>query len=249
MKLQPNDRIFIRENPEMRKERMVRISGAVARPGEYAILHDQTMLSEIIERAGGFNPDASIAESKLIRQYDNPDGLRQDQKYMREIEARLIDLKPADREYFNYEMTLKRGAVTVDFAKLFNHREKSADVELWEGDEIYVPKLRKTINVFGQVNNPGYVTYVAGKNYRYYLEQAGGFSKEANRGKVRILKRDTNAWLPPDDATLEPGDQIFVPRTIRRPASAYFSAFRDIIQTSASVATIVLLYREVSKSK
>ena len=247
MRLQPNDRIFIRENPEMRRERMIYVFGAVARPGEYAIVHDQTMLSEIIERAGGFNPDASIAESKIIRRYRNPDELFKNPDYVRLLEVRLTDLKTEDREYFNYEMALKRGFVAVDFAKLFNHHEKSADVEVWEGDEIYVPTRRKTINVFGQVINPGYVTFLEGMDHRYYLEKAGGFSKEADRGKVRILKRDTNAWLKPDDAILEPGDQIFVSRKISRPFSNYVVTGRDIIQTATGLATVVLLIIQVQK--
>jgi protein involved in polysaccharide export with SLBB domain len=239
--LHRNDRIFLRENPETRKERTVFVKGAVHKPGAYAILHDFTTLSEIIERAGGFMPEASIAESKLIRRYGNPDEMYDNPDYERLIDIRLSDLRPADREYFNYEAAIKRGFVSVDFLKLFNHHEKSADVYVWEGDEIYVPSMRYTVNVFGQVINPGYVSYLGGMDYRYYIEKAGGFSKEANLSKVRVVKRDTKAWVIPGDAIIEPGDQIFVPRVQRRPASAYFNAFRDILQITVGVATVVLL--------
>jgi protein involved in polysaccharide export with SLBB domain len=247
MALQRNDRIFIREDPEKRKERMIRVYGAVARPGEYAILHERTLLSEIIERTGGFGPDASIAEAKLLRTYKNPDVLHKNPDYARLHERRLMDLKPTDREYFDYESALKRGFVTVDFAKLFNHHETSADVEVLENDEIFVPTVRQSINVFGQVINPGYIIYLGGMDYRYYIEKAGGFSKEADRDKVRILKRNTNAWLKPGESDLDPGDQIFVSRLVRRPASAYWNTFRDFIQTTASIATVVLLYRQLNK--
>jgi len=247
MALQRNDRIFIREDPEMRRERMITVAGAVVRPGEYALIHQRTMLSEIIKRAGGFNSEASITESKLIRHYKHPDELHKNPDYTRLLEVRLTDLKKEEREYFNYEMAIKRGFVAVDFARLFNHHEQAADVEVREGDEIYVPTLRQTVNVFGQVTNPGYVTYVDKMDYRYYLEKAGGFSKEADRDKVRILKRGTNAWLKPDDTRLEPGDQIFVSRQIPRPASAYFNTIRDILQTTASFATLALLIIQVSK--
>jgi len=247
MPLQRNDRIFIREDREKRKERMIYVYGAVARPGEYAILYERTMLSEIIERAGGFKPEASMAEARLIRKYNSPDELRKNPDYVRLLEARLMDLKPSDREYFDYEVALRRGFVAVDFVKLFQQREKSADLEVLENDEIFVPTLHQTVNVTGQVINPGYVTYLGGVDYRYYLEKAGGFSKEADRQKVRIIKRDTNAWLKPGETVLEPGDQIFVSRLVRRPASAYFNAFRDAIQTTASIATVYLLYRQVTK--
>ncbi len=244
MPLQRNDRVFIREDREKRKERLIYVYGAVARPGEYAILYERTMLSEIIERAGGFKPEASVAEAKLVRKYNSPDELRKNPDYVRLLEARLMDLKPSDREYFDYEMALRRGFVAVDFVKLFQQREKSADVEVLENDEIFVPTLHQTINVTGQVINPGYITYLGGMDHRYYLEKAGGFSKEADRKKVRIIKRDTNAWLKPGEAVLEPGDQIFVSRIVRRPASAYWNTFRDVIQTTASIVTVVLLYRQ-----
>jgi len=247
MALQRNDRVFIRENPELRKERMMRLSGAVARPGWYALVQDRTTLFEMIERAGGFNSEASIAESKLIRAYKNPDEMLKNPDYTRLLEMRLFDLKPEDREYFTYEMALKRGFVAVDFARLFNHHDKTADVEIWDGDEIYVPTLRQTINVFGQVTNPGYVTFVEGMEARYYIEKAGGFSATADHDKVRILKRETNAWLKPGEAKLEPGDQIFVSRKIQRPLSAYFNAVRDVLQTTAGLATVYLLYRQVTK--
>ncbi len=247
MALQRNDRVFIRENPELRKERMIRISGAVARPGEYALVHERNMLSEMIERAGGFNADASIAESKIIRTYQNPDEQLKNPDYARLLEMRLTDLKTADRDYFNYESALKRGFVAVDFPRLFNHHDKAADIEIWDGDEIYVPTLRQTINVFGQVISPGYVTFVEGMETRYYIEKAGGFSATADHDKVRILKRETNAWLKPGEGKLEPGDQIFVSRKIPRPLSAYFTAARDVLQTTASLATVYLLYRQVTK--
>ncbi|MCI0697885.1 SLBB domain-containing protein [candidate division KSB1 bacterium] len=247
MALQPNDRVFIRENPELRKERTVSVKGAVSRPGEYAIVHGQTMLSDIIGQAGGFTPEASIAEAKLIRNYDNPDELQSNPDYARLVDIRLTDLKPEDRQYFNYETAIKRGFVAVDFLKLFNHHNEAADVPLRDGDEIYVPLLRHTVNVFGQVINPGYVTYVEGMDHRYYLERAGGLSKEADRGKVRILKRDTKAWMEPGDTKIEPGDEIFVSRKARRPASVFLSATRDILQTATGLATVVLLIIQVQK--
>jgi protein involved in polysaccharide export with SLBB domain len=245
MALQRNDRIFIRDDPEIRKERRVNVYGAVAKPGEYAILHERTKLSEIIARAGGFNPDAAIAEAQLIRRYEHPDARFQNPDYVRLRERRLIDLKPVDSEYFDYESSLKRGFVAVDFARLFNQHDSTADVEVLQNDEIFVPITRQSINVFGQVTNPGYVVYLGGMDYHYYIEKAGGYSRKADRNKVRILKRNTDAWLKPAETDLEPGDQIFVSRLARRPPSEYWNAIREVIQTTASIATVVLLYRQV----
>jgi protein involved in polysaccharide export with SLBB domain len=245
--LQKNDRIFVRERHKLRRERTVFVKGEVWRPGAYALTHHGTTLSEIIERAGGFTPEASIAEAKIIRTYENPDSLLANPDYARLVEVRLTDLNLEGREYFNYEAAIKRGFVAVDFVKLFNHQEKSADITLVEGDEIYVPSLRQTVYVYGQVNNPGYVTYVEGMNHRYYLQKAGGFGKKADRDKIRVLKRGSKAWLKPEGASIEPGDEIFVSRVARRSLAYYFNFGRDILQTATGLATVVLLIIQIQK--
>ncbi|MDZ7344584.1 MAG: SLBB domain-containing protein [candidate division KSB1 bacterium] len=245
--LQRNDRVFIYENPDLRRERTVFVKGAVQRPGAYALTHRGTTLSEIIDRAGGFKNDAAIAEAKVIRTYDHPDALLKNPDYARLLEVRLTDLSPEGREYFNYESAIKRGFVAVDFVKLFIRHEKAADVTLWENDEIYVPSIHQTVYVYGQVNNPGYVPFVEGMNYRYYLERAGGLSKEANTAKIRVVKRGTKAWVAAGGATIEPGDEIFVARKVRRRFSYYFTIGRDLLQLSIGVATVVLLIAQLQQ--
>jgi protein involved in polysaccharide export with SLBB domain len=244
--LQRNDRVFIRENLELREERTVIVKGEVRRPGAYALTHIGATLSEIIERAGGFTAEASIAESKVIRAYENPDELLKNPEYARLVDVRLTDLKPEDREYFNYETAIRREFVAVDFVKLFNHHEKSADVPLREGDEIYVPSLNKTVYVFGQVASPGHVTYLEGMDHRYYIEKAGGFGKQADRDKIRVLKRGTKAWMKPGEAGIEPGDEIFVSRATHRPFAYYFNFVRDIMQVTTGVATIAVLIIQIN---
>jgi protein involved in polysaccharide export with SLBB domain len=245
--LQHNDRIFIRERLDLRQEQTVFVHGAVRWPGAYALTQESYKLSQIIERAGGFAPEASIAESKVIRRYKNVDASLNNPEYARLFDVRLMDLNREGREYFNYETAIKRGFVAVDFAKLFNHHEKSADVVLLDGDEIYVPSLHMNVYVFGQVFNPGYVAYLEGMDYRYYLEKTGGFSKEADRDEVRVLKRGTKAWAKPGQVKIEPGDQIFVPRAVRRSFAYYFNITRDVLQTTAGIATVVLLIVQLQK--
>jgi len=234
--LQPSDRIVIREKQKSHEEHMVSVRGAVQRPGFYPIFQNVTTLSEIMALAGGFLPDASLAESKVVRTYNNVDLLLNNPD-----DFRLTDLRFDQLEYFTYESKAKRRLARADFVKLFIDHEQSADVALVDGDEIYVPSSRLTVYVFGQVVNPGFVTFIENMNHRYYIQQAGGFGKEADRDKLRVLKLGTKNWVDPDDTRLEPGDEIFVAKKVHKPFEYYFTFVRDLVQVTVSVATLVLL--------
>lgn len=239
--LQPNDRVFVRWNRDLREEYHVTIVGEVRQPGKYAITRDSTWLSEIIEQAGGFTPEAAIAECKIIRKPNSEDPLAQNPDYARLTEMRLSGLNREERDYFNYEAAIKRGYVSVDFKKLFLEGVKSADVTLRDGDFIIVPTRSKTVYVYGQVANPGHVTYVPGLQFSDYIEKAGGYSKAANKGKVFLIKAGTKKWVPAKEEPVEEGDAIFVSLRPERDLAYYFTLARDVLTVATAAATIYFL--------
>lgn len=241
IRLQPNDRVFVRSNRHLREEYHVTIVGEVRQPGMYAITRDSTWLSEIIEQAGGFTPEAAVAECKIIRKPGSEDPLAHNPDYERLTEMRLSGLNREGRDYFNYEAAIKRGYVSVDFKKLFLEGVKSADVTLRNGDFIIVPVRSKTVYVYGQVANPGHVTYVPGLPFSDYIEKAGGYSKAANKGKVFLIKAGTKKWVSVEEEPVEEGDAIFVSLRSERDLAYYFSLARDVLTVATATATIYLL--------
>jgi protein involved in polysaccharide export with SLBB domain len=105
--------------------------------------------------------------------------------------------------------------------------------------------VRKTVNVSGQVNNPGAILFKPGKNVDYYIVQAGGYNWNARKGKVRVIKGSTGQWLKPEKVKrLEPGDTVFVPE---KPERDYWAFFKDLMRVSAEIATVVLVIQQVAQ--
>ncbi|MBD3334490.1 MAG: hypothetical protein GF355_03150, partial [Candidatus Eisenbacteria bacterium] len=63
----PDDIVFVRYVPEDRIKDIVEIQGEVVHPGEYSIEEDRVRVSDVIQRAGGFTPDAFLEEASLVR--------------------------------------------------------------------------------------------------------------------------------------------------------------------------------------
>jgi len=135
----------------------------------------------------------------------------------------------------------------VDFKRLFLNADKTSDVTLRDGDFILVPSRSKAVYVYGQVANPGDVTYVPGSDYRYYIEKAGGYSESADRDKVSVIRAGTKKWLDAREASVEEGDDIFV--SIRSPHDFgyYFALVRDIVSVATAGATAYFLVQQAKK--
>jgi protein involved in polysaccharide export with SLBB domain len=240
--LQSDDVLLVRRIPEWHPEYLVEVRGEAVFPGHYAIEQNKTHLSEVIERAGGLKPSASLNQSKLIRTlYEgNPD-----LEFERLREMRVAEMSDDEYSYFKTKSRQLHQVVVVDFEGLFLKNDKSADVLLKRGDIIDIPAIRKTVEVNGLVNDPGAVQYRPGKRLGYYIDQAGGYHWNARKSRVRVIKGSTGQWLKPSRVKgIEPGDIIWVPE---KPERDYWDLFKDFVRVSAEIATVVLVAHQVTK--
>ena len=100
VKLEAGDRIFIRDNPDLRELSRVIVKGEVLHPGVYPIRRTNTKLSEIIKQAGGFTPYAFLAGGTVTRQkldIDNKDITTEDEA---KLVGRLSNLSTVDTTNF-----------------------------------------------------------------------------------------------------------------------------------------------------
>ncbi len=112
------------------------------------------------------------------------------------------------------EDLLPAGNVRIDLVSALQKPGSVADVEVRDGDIIYVPEKPTTVAVTGAVVVPSAVLYTPGKNVAHYIEYAGGFTSDAARDRILVI-RATGEVLPAQRVrTVELGDIIFVPTRV-----------------------------------
>jgi len=212
VKLQAGDRIFVRDNPDLRELSRVIVKGEVLHPGVYPILRTNTKLSDVIKQAGGFTPYAFLAGGTITRQkldIDNKDITAEDEG---KLVGRLSNLSTVDTTNFRVLTEVRESYVSVDMKRLFEKNDESADVGLRDGDIISIPVTPNTVYVWGYVGSVGYVPYQEGKDVSYYINAAGGYAEGAVKSGTRIIKARTRRWAEAGKTSIEPGDEIYVPK-------------------------------------
>ena len=232
-KLESGDRIVVKAKKELREDYRVYISGEVLNPGTYPITKNRTKLSEVINQAGGFTEFASLKSAELNRRSVQPSEV--------EIERLLSSRGGVSKEdsldyYLETELRLRKEIVNVDFEKLFLKNDSLQDVILQSEDYIFVPSVKKTIYVFGQVISPGHIPFVDGRNADYYVKKAGGFTDRAREADLKIIKSKTKQWLDPGETTIEDGDYVWIPKDPERP----FSYYMTIASQAATVLSVII---------
>lgn len=209
--LQRGDRIFVREKPDVRELSRVIVRGEVVRPGVYPISRTSTKLSEIITQAGGVTEFAHLTGAYISRPLQSEEeGLTPNEEALRL--RRLANLEVEDTSNFRVQTEVRTGDVKVDMHRLLKDGDRSADVTLRDGDVIVIPMAPNTIYVWGYVGRMGYLPYVEGATYRDYVAAAGGYAEGAVPEGTRIIKAQTKQWMEPDETTIQPGDEIYVPK-------------------------------------
>jgi hypothetical protein len=90
---------------------------------------------------------------------------------------------------------------------------------LRDGDSIYVPRYSPVVRVSGAVSSPSSITYVEGKDLRYYVNAAGGTLPTGNLDHsyvvqpngFRELYRHHFSVIPDGVPKPEAGAEIVVP--------------------------------------
>lgn len=245
--LHRGDRISVPEKEQLRQNYSVVVRGEVRSPGQYPITKGSTRLSEAIKKAGGFTQYAYLRGAEVIRGVPSV----QESNMEKLMSFRLGTALPArDTAYYNLETNMRiiRGVAWVDFEKLFIEGDSSQDIYLRDGDVILVPSIAGTVYISGRVANPGYVPFLAGKNYEYYVNSSGGYLDDARVSDVKIIKARTRQWVDAaGDIIIDPGDQIWVPKKPDRDFAYYFRLVQDGLTVVAGSATIYLLIQQLSK--
>ena len=240
--LEESDRLFVQTKFRYKVLANVLVQGEVKYPGQYAIIPQETMLSELINMTGGFTENANLQEARIIRQVSS--ALR-DLEYERLQLMLVADMSEDEYEYYKHRSRITEGIISIDFVKLFKQNDLSYDTYLEDEDNIFIPMKRELVNVIGAVREPGFIRVAEGRSLDYYLEQAGGLNWNARTRGTRIIKAKTSQRLRPGKSVIvEGGDTVLIPE--KKPVD-WWQSFQDGMQIFANVATIVIISRSLAK--
>ncbi len=230
--IQPNDKIFFRTLRDNEAIKYVKISGFVERPGVYTSIEGKH-LADLIEMAGGLTDKADLRG--IVYKRANLQGRqlsiarKNNDRDIRLLEGRIAGAWKATEadQKSKMEMISMMKNEDRDLAKRYSGQIalniKSNDlkkirnvdnIEVQDGDDIYIPRMNNQVSVMGEVYNEQSFTYRRGGNVRSYIKEVGGYTPNAN--KYRIYKVGVNGRAEKVGrlAHVEPGDVIVVPRKI-----------------------------------
>lgn len=252
--LQPFDEVYVRQSPGYSKQQNVEVKGEVMFAGTYTLSGRDTRLSDIIKAAGGPNQVAYLKGARLERKTNAAERKRMQDTYkmakelqqqnMLEMAARSnnasaltqVANRNQQAELEKYKIP-EYYPVGIELDKAMANPGGQEDLVLREGDRITVPLYNGTVKINGAVMYPNTVGYVAGKNVKYYVDQAGGFANNAKKRNTYILYMNGMIAKVGHNAKIKPGCEIFVPTKAQSKLS--IAETMTIGTGVASIATMI----------
>jgi len=267
--LRDGDVLTIRQSPGWNDlGAMVTLKGELQHPGTYGIRPGER-LSSVLERAGGFSPQAypygAVLMRREVRELEMkshseliyrvkteeaslralPEGT-EDQK-----DSKLSAIAQTETALTQLEEAAPIGRVVVHIrTDIKSWRNTAADIPVRDGDVLVIPKKADYVTVTGQVYNPTAVSYQPGRSARWYLSQSGGLTAVAEKKGIFVVRADgsvvaaknSNSGLfsgDPLGAVLKPGDSVVVPEKPPKIGSRNWQTLLASAQVAASVALAV----------
>jgi protein involved in polysaccharide export with SLBB domain len=248
----------------------INVKGEVKHPGSYGIRPGER-LSSILERAGGFQPDAypyaAVLQRAQVREIETKANdeiivrVKEAQSNLellpdtdaRQKQAKLLAIQQWQSTLDQLSADPPLGRVTIRVSsKMDRWKNGAADIEVRAGDTLVIPKRPSFVMVSGQVFNPTAVSFRQGKSAKWYLSQSGGPTQVANKKAIFVIRADgtvigaksslwSGDWL---GATLQPGDTVVVPEKALGGGLQWQSVLlsAQVASSIASTAFIALRY-------
>ncbi|HEX7549503.1 MAG TPA: SLBB domain-containing protein [Candidatus Methylomirabilis sp.] len=251
LELRPLDRVVI--GSEFRPGSSVQIVGQVRRPGRYAISEGER-LSSLVERAGGFMPEAFPKGAVFTRESVRQNEQVQLEKFIRTMDQTLLAETAAytGGEYGAGNLTaantlrqtllrslssaLTLGRLSIQLEPADRLRGTPNDILLEDGDSLTVPQYPTSVTVIGAVRNSAAVLYKPDETIDYYIGRAGGVRQEGDVSQAYILKPDGSAIFSfAKMRKVDAGDAVVVPLSLE--AKTRWAPFiKDLVTIIAQAA-------------
>ena len=259
--LQPFDEVYVRKNPSYSEQQNVSVDGEVTFPGTYTLSHRQTRLTDLVKAAGGATNLAYIHGARLERRTNEAERKRMEaalQMQKEQLQQELMSLaasqtsgsalqqvgqqsKEEEIKKFQVPNTYPVG---IELDKALADPNSDANIVLREGDRLILPQYTSTVKVNGAVMYPNTVSYIKGKGVGYYVNAAGGYSRNARKSGAYVIYMN-GMVSKSSKAKVEPGCEIVVPSKIRRRSSP--AEILGIGSSMSSIAAMIATIANMAK--
>lgn len=207
--LEPYDVVHVRRSPGYVMPKNITVTGEVNFEGAFTLEKKNLRLTDAIEMAGGVTMDAYVKGARLIRHMNDEE--RQRQAAVLEAIRNSIDRSERDSISWDKMELGDSYPIGIELDKALADPNSDYNITLREGDRIDVPEYNPTVKISGDVQFPNTVSYIAGKNYKWYVDKSGGFSQTAKKSKAFIVYQNGMMEKLKKSTKIEPGSQIIIP--------------------------------------
>jgi protein involved in polysaccharide export with SLBB domain len=246
--LEPGDivTIFSKDDiqgPEAKQSKLVRLEGEFEYAGVYQIAPGET-LRHLVARVGGVTAGAYIYGAEFTRDSTRAQQQKKLEETLDRLEAEAARaattrsqsvVSKEDAESLAQQAEAQRlliaklrqiratGRIVLELPRARATLNDIPDLALEDGDRLFIPSRPSTVSVFGAVYNQNAFLYKDGKRIGDYLGQAGGPTRDADKGSLYLIKADGSVVSKQqsghffnsfDGQTVVPGDAIVVPEEL-----------------------------------
>lgn len=185
--LSPYDVITIRRKAGYTLPESVIVSGQVQYPGPYALSSRNEHVSDILQRAGGYTPDA-YPEGAFLKRFRTPEEVARivaEQNIIKNLQKSIKDTSTSLAA--EDEMTKRFDQIPLDLPAILKNPGSVEDLVVRSKDELVIPKFDGQVKVTGSVLMVTQVPYQKNNTLKDYISEAGGFSADAWRKKAYVV--------------------------------------------------------------
>ena len=225
--LKSKDRLNVHKIPAWSENHVVELRGEFVFPGKYTIRRGET-LADLIAKAGGLtqyaHPDASVFTRIKLKELEQQNLVKLASDLRVEMASKSLTDQGSSTSYDDAQKLLGDitklepvGRLVINLPQLM--ASKSDKVLLEGGDVLYVPTMKNSVNVIGQVQVGSSHLYNSAMSAEDYIAQSGGIKKRADAERIYVISasgsikmvENSNWFAGSSDMSLKPGDTIVVP--------------------------------------
>jgi protein involved in polysaccharide export with SLBB domain len=194
--------------PQAQQTRFVRLEGEFASSGVYSVLPGET-LRQLVERAGGFTPEAYLYGSEFTRESTRRVQQQRLNQYVDEIAlqvstnatnnaGRAISASDtaaaaaAQAQNQSIIASLRQakatGRIVLDLKPDSHDLSQIPDLPLEDGDRFIVPRVPSTVSVDGAVYNQNSFVFEPQRRLGGYIRLAGGSNRDADKSRAYVIR-------------------------------------------------------------